>query len=297
MNAGFSVPQPISITNPDDARLAPYRTLSDPALADREGLFVAEGRMVVERLLRHPSLRAHSVLVTPPALDALGPVLAAWADEASRTPTPHDALPVFVVTPQIMETVAGFDVHRGALALGHRPAPRDWRALAANARRLVALERVGNADNVGGIFRAAAALGADGVLLGPACADPLYRKAIRTSMAATMVVPYATAEPWPGALGTLAAGGWTTVAMTPNAEAEPLDCVARATAGARHVLVVGHEGEGLLADTMHACTRRARIPMARQPDDLVDSLNVTTAAAIALYAFATAGATAGAERA
>lgn len=320
MNAGLPVAPHIAIANPDDARLAPYRSLSDPALADREGLFIAEGRLVVERLLRHPSLRAHSVLVTPPALEALLPALAALApaiapharlssapvapltalaahDAALAGSTAFDVPPVFVVTPEVMETVAGFDVHRGALALGYRPPARDWRTVVTHARRLVALERVANADNVGGIFRAAAALGANGVLLGPACADPLYRKAIRTSMAATLVVPYATAEPWPAALGALAAEGWTTVALTPAPDAEPLDGVARDAAGTRHVIVVGHEGEGLLPATMDVCSRRARIPMVHHTDDLVDSLNVTTATAIALYAFTAASRAAGGVRA
>lgn len=267
-----------TITNPDDARLADYRNIPDPTLAERDGLFVAEGRLVVERLLRHASLRARSVMVTGTALDALAPALAL-----------HPSLPVFVVTSEVMETVAGFPIHRGALALGVRPAPLAWRDVAASARVLVALERVGNPDNVGGIFRAAAALGADGVLLGPACADPLYRKAIRTSMAATMVVPFAVAEPWPGALGALRQDGWTTIALTPAPAAHDLDAVAQATAGTRQVLVVGHEGEGLLPATIDACDRQARIPMAHHPEDLVDSLNVAAAAAVAVYAIVTAG--------
>lgn len=267
-----------TITDPDDARLADYRNIPDPALADREGLFVAEGRLVVERLLRHATLRARSVMVTATALEALAPSL-----------VPHPALPVYVVTTEVMETVAGFPIHRGALALGVRPVPRDWREVAEGARLLVALERVGNPDNVGGVFRAAAALGADGVLLGPSCADPLYRKAIRTSMAATMVVPYALAEPWPDTLRTLAQAGWTTIALTPASAAEPLDDVARACAGSRRVVVAGHEGDGLHASTVEACARQARIPMAPRREDLVDSLNVATATAIALYALVTAG--------
>jgi tRNA G18 (ribose-2'-O)-methylase SpoU len=271
------IPTHIPISDPDDPRLSPYRSLPDPALADRDGLFVAEGRMVVERLLRHPTLRAQSVMVTAPALEALAPALVA-----------HDALPVFVVTPRVMESVAGFDVHRGALALGVRPAPRDWGALISNARRVVALERVANADNVGGIFRAAAALGADAVLLGPSCADPLYRKAIRTSMAATMVVPFASAEPLPSILRAMGSAGWTTIALTPSPHADTLDDVARDGAGTKQVLVVGHEGDGLLPDTMDACARRARIPMTAAPEDLVDSLNVATATAVALYALGTA---------
>ena len=143
---------------------------------------------------------------------------------------------------------------------------------------LLALERVGNVDNVGAIFRNAAAFGARGVLLQADCADPLYRKAIRTSMAASLVTPYATV-PWPDVLQDLARRGWATVAMTPAAEAPLLQDVSATLPGHSVVIVLGHEGEGLTSDAMHACTHRARIAIARR----VDSVNVATAAAIALY--------------
>jgi tRNA G18 (ribose-2'-O)-methylase SpoU len=141
------------------------------------------------------------------------------------------------------------------------------------------LERVGNVDNVGSIFRSARAFGVDGVLLQEDCADPLYRKAIRTSMAATLTLPYARA-PWPDALRELEEQGWATIAMTPVDGAPPLHDVARDLPGRSIAIVLGHEGDGLTAEAMAACTHRARIAIARE----VDSLNVGTAAAIALYA-------------
>ena len=143
------------------------------------------------------------------------------------------------------------------------------------------LERVANADNVGGIFRNAAAFDADAVLLDRESTDPLYRKAIRTSIGTTLMVPFARAEPWPQVLRMLADRGCATLALTPASTAPPLAAaIADAAAGSRPVaLVLGHEGEGLTADALDACTHRARIPIAVG----VDSLNVAAAAAVALY--------------
>jgi len=182
-----------------------------------------------------------------------------------------------------MNGVTGFSFHRGCLAIGRRPPVRSWRDLSIGARPLLALERVGNVDNVGSIFRNAAAFGAGGVLLQADCADPLYRKAIRTSMGASLMVPYAAAEPWPGVLRELRDAGWSTVALTPAADATPLPDTVTAIAGGPVALVLGHEGDGLTPEAIEACTHRARIPMASG----VDSVNVATAAAIALYQIST----------
>jgi tRNA G18 (ribose-2'-O)-methylase SpoU len=142
----------------------------------------------------------------------------------------------------------------------------------------VVLERVSNVDNIGAIFRNAAAFGAHGILLQADCADPLYRKAIRTSMAASLTMPYARA-PWPQTLRELAADGWVTVAMTPAGDAPLLRDMAPTLRDRRVAIVLGHEGEGLTETAMSACTHRARIAMTNS----VDSVNVATAAAIALY--------------
>ena len=258
------------VDDPDDPRLADYRNIPDPELLRAHGLFVAEGRLVVRRLLADGRFRTRSVMATEAAHAAIAGALAARPDVA-----------VFVVPPAVMNGVTGFNIHRGCLAIGERPAATPWADVAAGARRLVALERVANADNVGGTFRNAAAFGADGVLLDPATVDPLYRKAIRTSMGAALVVPFARAEPWPAALGALAARGVATIALTPGASAPPLaEVAAQAASRARPVaLVLGHEGDGLAAETVGLCTHRARIPIAPG----VDSLNVATAAAVALY--------------
>ena len=139
-------------------------------------------------------------------------------------------------------------------------------------------ERVGNPDNVGSIFRSAAAFGVDGVLLQADCADPWYRKAIRTSMAASLTMPFAT-PPWPDALRELSSSGWATVAMTPAGDAPLLRDVAATLTARRVAIVLGHEGEGLTEAALRVCSHCARIPIV----DRVDSLNVATAAAVALY--------------
>src|SRR5262245_24935398 len=156
----------IPIGSLDDSRLDDYRNVPDPDLVTARGVFVAEGRLVVSRLLASPRFAARSLLVNPAALASL--------DDA------HDALaplPVYVVEQDLMDAVTGFNIHRGCLAIGERGAPLEWTEVARRPGPLLVLEHVGNADNVGGIFRNAAAFGAAGVLLGPACTDPLYRKA------------------------------------------------------------------------------------------------------------------------
>jgi tRNA G18 (ribose-2'-O)-methylase SpoU len=251
----------------EDDLLSDYRSIADPALAARRGLFVAEGRLVVTRLLRESRFAARSALVTETARRALRDALDTRPD-----------LPVYVVPPPVMNAIAGFNIHRGCLAIGVRPAPADWRTL-AHGPRLVVLERVGDADNVGAIFRSAAAFGADAVLVGPGCADPLYRKAIRTSMGAALTVPFAPVREWPAALDEMRAAGRAVIGLTPNAGAQPLRHVRAAVAGRPIAIVVGHEGDGLTGDALAACEYHARIPMTGR----VDSLNVATAAAVALY--------------
>ena len=176
----------IYVDHADDSRLSDFTAVSDPELARTRGIFVAEGRLVVRRLLTASSFRPRAVLVTPSAMEALEDALPARPD-----------VPVYIVPKDVMEGVAGFNIHRGCLATGERPARVDWRSCVARARRAVVLERVGDADNVGAIFRSAAAFGAGAVLIGPACADPLYRKAIRTSMGAALTLPLPMPTPMP----------------------------------------------------------------------------------------------------
>ena len=258
----------IRIDTMDDHRLAPFRNVSDAELLKREGSFVAEGRLVVRRLLTESRLAARSLMLTEPALGALTGI--------DLTVSP---LPVYVVPQAVMNGVTGFNFHRGCLAIGVRPPARAWQELSVHTNRLVILERVGNADNVGSVFRNSAAFGVDGVVLQTDCADPLYRKAIRTSMGAALTLPFAWGAPWPDLLNELGEMGWATIAMTPATSALPLREVVEGLAAPRHAIVLGHEGDGLTPAALSACRYQARIPMASD----VDSINVATAAALALY--------------
>ena len=258
----------VKVESADDGRLAAYRAVSDPELARAHGLLVAEGRLVVRRLLENAAVVPQSVLVTESARRSLADVLDARPD-----------LDVFEAPQAVMNGIAGFNIHRGCLALALRPPLPPWEDLATHASRLVVLEGVGDADNVGSTFRCAAAFGAGGILLGPACADPLYRKAIRTSMAATLSVPFAMAEPWPDVLAALQFRGWHVVGLTPATGQEPLWEAAAAARHRRTALVFGHEGDGLTRAALSACSVLARIPMAAG----VDSLNVAVSVGVALY--------------
>jgi tRNA G18 (ribose-2'-O)-methylase SpoU len=259
----------IRVGDQDDARLAAFRNIPDRDLLARDGLFVAEGRLVVRRLIEARRFPVRSVMVTDAALVPLRALL-----------DTREELPVYVVPQVVMNGITGFNMHRGCLALGERPRPGCWRDLVTGARRAVALERIGDADNVGSVFRSASAFGVDAVLLGPGCTDPLYRKALRTSMGAALDVPFAQAEPWPEVLRDLARGGWVVLAMTPSSSAPALHALAPAISDRPIAVVVGSEGDGLSDAALDACTHHARIPMA----DRVDSLNVAVATAIALYA-------------
>lgn len=263
-----------SIDDPKDPRLEDYRNVPDPELIRRGGIFIAEGRLVVRRLLTDSPLATRSVMVTEPARESL-------ADVVATRPN----LPVYLVPPAVMNGITGFNIHRGCLAIGERAPEASWQEIVAGAGVIVVLERVANADNVGGVFRNAAAFGAAGVLLDSVSTDPLYRKAIRTSMGAALVVPFARAEPWPGVLHELGERGFATVAMTPAPWAAPIRRAVDASGQRPVALVVGHEGEGLSRAALDACECHARIPIVSD----VDSLNVATAAAIGLYEFRRAG--------
>ncbi len=260
----------IAVDSLDDARLDDYRIIGSPAELQRLGLFVIEGRRVLSRVVDLPRYRLRSVLVTPTALEAL-------ADVRSTIPS---RVPIYVVSQSVMNNVVGFDIHRGCLALAERPQIESLQTVdLTTGRRVIALEGVNNPDNVGGIFRSAAAFGVDLVVLGPNCGDPLYRKAIRTSMGASLQVAFAAAGNWPAALGDLRASGFRVLALTPAAEALPLDDFDRALP--QVALVLGGEGDGLSAEALAAADARVRIPMTGP----AESLNVTVAASIALHYF------------
>ena len=241
--------------------------MRDPELLRDHGVFIAEGRLVVQRLLERSPFRPRSVLVTAAALSRLENLLRSAPCS------------VLVAPPDVLAAVTGFDVHRGCLAIAERGPAASIDRLLGSAGPLVILERVGNPDNVGGTFRNAAAFGASGVLLSPGCSDPLYRKAIRTSMGAALTVPFAAAEPWPAALEQLRSRHWTLVSLTPSPDSPRLSQAAATLTGRHVALLLGHEGSGLSDEAQRFAHVRARIPMAEG----TDSLNVAAASAAALY--------------
>lgn len=264
----------IAVAGVDDDRVAHYQWVRDPAQLAARNLFVAEGRLVVRRLLPLSDTSGHrfegvveSVLVTPAAVAQLADLIEAYPDVA------------FYEVPQAaMNELVGFNIHRGCLAIARRPpTPTLVPAMLASARSVVVLEGVNNPDNLGGIVRSAAAFGVHMVVLGPGTGDPLYRKAIRTSMGATLAVPYVDAGVWPQAMDMIREAGLRTIALTPGRHAISLDAIL--TDGRGFALLAGAEGEGLSAAALAGADVRVRIPMT----GLVDSLNVTTAVSISLY--------------
>ena len=263
----------VPIDDLDDPRLADYRNVPDPVLLRDRGVFVAEGRIVVRHLLESSRFMTQSVFVSPAALEGLGEALAR-----------HPAVPVFVMPVERLSALVGYNMHRGCLAIGARPVPPpvgDWVASIRGARLVVAVEGVANADNIGGIFRNALAFGAGGVLLSPTSCDPLYRKATRVSTGATLRLPFTIAGSWPGDLLALKKAGFHILALTPDDSARDIeDALARQPHDAKLALVLGHEGTGLSEQTLLAADDCVRVAMAPG----VDSLNVATAAGVALYA-------------
>jgi tRNA G18 (ribose-2'-O)-methylase SpoU len=190
---------------------------------------------------------------------------------------PADA-PVYAATPEVLERATGFHVHRGVLASFHRLPLRTADEVIATARRVAVLEDVNNHTNIGAVFRGAAALGIDAVLLSPTCADPLYRRSVRVSMGEVFAVPYARLEPWPDGLQRVREAGFTVLALTPAPGAVALQRLAPQQR-ARAALLLGAEGPGLSRHAMAASDVPVKIPMRRN----VDSLNVAAAAAVAFW--------------
>lgn len=265
------MPEPVVIDDPTDWRLADYLGLTDADLRRRlehgSGLFIAEGEAVIRRLLRSP-YRVRSILVTSARRHSLAADLAGL-----------DA-PVYVASREVMSAVAGFDIHRGAVASAHRRAMPDVATMTAGATRMAILEGISDHENLGALFRNAAAFGIDAVALSPTCADPLYRRSVRVSLGHVLGVPYTRLTPWPAALAGLGATGWHLVALTPAADAEPVEVLG--AMGGRVALLLGSEGTGLSDAALATAHRRLRIPMSGG----VDSLNVATAAAIAFHRLA-----------
>lgn len=258
-----------------DSRLDDYRDVRDKDLLRERSVFVVEGRENVRRLLLESAHEPVSLLFSEPAFGAMGDCLSQLPDE----------IPVFVGSREVVSTVAGFDLHRGCLAVVPRKPEADVASLlAAPGERslVVVLDGLTNPDNVGSLFRSAMALGADAVLCCPRCCDPFYRKAIRVSMGAVLCVPTARFASWPGGLIDLRAADYRIIALDPGEDAEEIgssNWTVHVQALPRVALVLGSEGSGLAAETLAVCDERHRIGMIPG----FDSLNVATAGAIALH--------------
>lgn len=265
------------VVDADDPRVDDYRSLTDIGLRRRrepfEGLFMAESHQVIARAVA-AGYPVRSVLTTPRWRSTLEEMF----DDPALGTGLHNA-PVFVAEPDVVAQITGYRVHRGALAAMTRLVLPTVGDVLDGASRLVILEGIVDHTNVGAVFRSAAGLGFDAVLVDPTCADPLYRRSVRVSMGAVFSLPWTRLDPWPSALIGLAEGGWDVVALTPRPTAEPLAAVA-AQPPARLALLLGSEGSGLSDAAIRSVTRHVQIPMAPG----VDSLNVAAAVAVACYA-------------
>lgn len=261
------------VTDPADRRLVDYVGLTDVALRRRlepeGGLYVAESEKVIRRALG-AGHRPRSFLMAQRWLSELADVVA----DAERA-----GVPVYVGEHDVIEGLTGFHLHRGALASMHRPALPSVADVLADARRVLVLEDVVDHTNVGAVFRSAAALGVDAVLVTPRCADPLYRRAVRVSMGTVFQVPWTRIDPWPAGIDTLRTLGFHVAALALTDRSVGLDELA-ADPPRRLALVLGTEGDGLSARTVAGVDSVVRIPMAGG----VDSLNVAAAGAVAAWA-------------
>lgn len=247
----------------NDPALNDFRDLQDVDVRpDRRGIVIAEGVNVVERLVASP-YRVRAVVGVRSRIEALAPVLA------------RVGAPVYQLDKWLLSDIVGFRVTRGVLAsAGRAPAP-DVDALLSTARRVVVLESLNDFENLGALFRNAAAFGLDAVLLDPRCADPLYRRSVRVSMGHVLQIPFATLPgPWPDALDTIRAHGLRLLALTPRHTAPRLRDL---DPPRRWAALLGAEGPGLTDEALARADESVRIPMA----DGVDSLNVATAGAVA----------------
>jgi tRNA G18 (ribose-2'-O)-methylase SpoU len=257
------------IDDPADPRVADYVGLTDTVRRVKhepeQGFFIAEGMLVMRRATL-AGCPPRSLLLAPNRVADL-PAELAGLD-----------CPVYVASREVLEAVTGFHVHRGALgSFGRLPLPEP-RQLLQQATRVLVLETLSSATNLGAVFRSAAGLGIDAVLLSPTCCDPLYRRAVRVSMGEVLAVPYAYLEPWPAALELIRAAGFRLLSMTPAPDAMALDQLS-VTQEDKIALLLGAEGPGLTSEAMAGADEKVRIPMSAG----VDSLNVAAAAAVGCW--------------
>jgi len=261
----------ISIDDPNDPRVAAYRDIKERDLVGRQGLFIAEGETVLRAFVRDAPERVRSLLIDGKRADKLAEVFAGLPED----------VPVYVAGQAVLDAVAGFHLHRGVLAVGEKPAPLSAEALLAQITRgagphavVLVLMGIANHDNLGGIFRNAAAFGVDGVILDGDCCDPFYRKAIRVSIGATLSVPTAWLAPGGDLVELLERHGFQGLALSPAAG----ETLARLAPPERAAVLLGAEGPGLSQAVMDR-VRTVGIPMANG----FDSLNVATTSGIVLH--------------
>ncbi len=256
----------IHITDPEDPRLADYRAVRERDLVGRQGAFIAEGVVVLEKLVRAGRHPLHSVLLAEKRVEALGPLIDQLAADVA----------VYAASQAVMDRVVGFPIHRGVLAAGARANLEFEALLAGLPERALVLGLVGiaNHDNMGGLLRNAAAFGVDAVLLDSDCCDPLYRKAIRVSVGAALTLPFARTGKAEAMVACLQAERFDVLALSPRGEIELADL----EPGRRSAVLFGAEGPGLPPALMGQA-RTVRIEMAGG----FDSLNVATSCGIALH--------------
>ena len=262
----------VAIDSINDSRIDHFRNVRDRDLL-RSDLFMAEGRFVVRALLSESLYEPHSLLVTPVAYDAIKDAALA-----------HPDVPVYVASQETMNEIVGFDIHRGCLAAGLRRVLPTIESLVADAPTrdmIVLLEDLTNHDNVGAVFRNAAAFEASAVVLTERCCDPLYRKSIRVSMASALKVPHAMVGSMREAVDVLRSAGYSTIALTPAPGAVPMRAFDDPNKHPRVALMLGEEGPGLSDEAIAAADHGVRIEMSRQ----IDSLNVAAAGAVAMHWF------------
>ena len=260
----------VDVDDPADPRLDDFRDLNSvdrrPDLPNGKGLVIAEGVLVVQRMLASRFI-ARALLGTDRRLIELGADLDGLGE------------PFYRATAEVMAEVVGFHLNRGVLASASRAPELTVEQVVGGATTVAVLEGVNDHENLGSVFRNSAGLGVDGVIFGTGCADPLYRRAVRVSMGHALLVPFARAKAWPDDLKVLREAEFRVLAMTPDPGAPLLSVAMAELAGHRVAILVGAEGPGLQEHTMRLSDERVRIPMSGG----TDSLNVATAAALAFY--------------
>lgn len=258
---------PIAISDPDDPRIEPYRAVRERDLVGRQHRFIAEGEVVLRVLLKQRRFEIESLLLSDNRVDALSDALESLPPE----------VPVYTAGRQVMDAIVGFPIHRGILAVAKRaplPPIEDFLSGLPPEALVVGLVGLSNHDNVGGIFRNAAAFGAQGVLLDQESCDPLYRKAVRVSVGGALVVPFTRAPSADAMLKALDAASFDIIALSPSGK----EILSQVKPSRRTALLLGAEGPGLPPDLL-ARTRTVSIPMSGG----FDSLNVATTSGIALH--------------